>query len=179
MSATVAVGFFGKLPSRGDFLRAGLSRGFTDPWDAWLQRVLPACRHLIGAEWDEVWCVAPAWRFALAGGQVGRAPVVGLFLPSTDRAGRHFPLTIAAEGAESDADFLDAVEQAGRDAIGQIIAPDLLLARLLGIAPPAPASAVPDAVTRWWRSGSGERAGEALAFDVLPDAAALAGMLAR
>lgn len=169
MMATVAVGFFGKLPARGDFVRAGLSRRFTDRWDGWLQRVLPACRQLIGTDWDEIWRTAPAWRFALA----GETPVLGLFLPSVDRAGRHFPLTIAAEGADDGIAFLDAAEEAGRDAIGQELAPDLLLARLKDI---APAAAMPtaDAATRWWTA-----TGDPLRFDGLPDAAELARMLGR
>ena len=29
-------GFYGKLPARGDFVRAALPRDFTDRWDAWL-----------------------------------------------------------------------------------------------------------------------------------------------
>jgi len=171
MIATVAVGFFGKLPARGDFVRAGLSRRFTDRWDRWLQLVLPACRQSMGADWDRIWHAAPAWRFALT----GTTPAVGLFMPSIDRAGRHFPLTIAAEGAVDGMPFLDAAEQAGRDAIGQEYAPDLLLARLRDLTPPPPA--VPTgtaAVTRWWSA-----AGSALAFDGLPDAAALERMLDR
>jgi type VI secretion system protein ImpM len=170
MIATVAVGFFGKLPARGDFVRTGLSRRFTERWDGWLQQVLPACRQSIGADWDETWRTAPAWRFALA----GEAPVLGLFMPSVDHAGRHFPLTIAAEGADDGIAFLDAAERAGRDAIGQELAPDLLLARLKDIAPPAAAMPTADTATRWWAG-----AGEPLRFDGLPDAAGLARMLAR
>ena len=41
-------GFFGKLPARGDFVRAGLPRDFVDPWDAWLQRVLAGSRDAAG-----------------------------------------------------------------------------------------------------------------------------------
>ena len=33
-------GLFGKLPSRGDFVRENLPRDFTDAWDAWWERSL-------------------------------------------------------------------------------------------------------------------------------------------
>jgi type VI secretion system protein ImpM len=169
--APIAVGFFGKLPARGDFVRAGLSRRFTDRWDRWLQLVLPVCRQSMGPDWDRIWHAAPAWRFALT----DTIPVIGLFMPSIDRAGRHFALTIAAEGVSDDAPFLDAVEQAGRDAIGLEFAPDMLLARLQDLVPPPPALPTrADVMTRWWTT-----AHDALAFDGLPDAAALERMLAR
>jgi type VI secretion system protein ImpM len=172
MTPVVAVGFFGKLPARGDFVRAGLSRRFTDRWDGWLQQVLPTCRQLIGIDWDQTWRTAPTWRFALA----GTAPVLGLLMTSIDRAGRHFPLTIAAEGADTGSiSFLDAAEQAGRAAIDQELAPDMLMAWLKAIAPPAAAGLpIADAATRWWTA-----AGEPVPLDGLPDAVAFARMLAR
>ena len=33
----LSIGFFGKLPSHGDFLSRRLPRSFVDPWDSWLQ----------------------------------------------------------------------------------------------------------------------------------------------
>jgi type VI secretion system protein ImpM len=173
MSAPVMVGFFGKLPARGDFIRAGLSRGFIDTWDTWLQQVLPPCRQILGADWDDIWSVSLAWRFALP----GRA--LGLLLPSVDRAARQFPLTIAAEGADDGDIFLDAAEQAARDALDQEFAPDMLFARLQDIPPPAAAPTPSDAATRWWTGPGRPAAEDVLSFDGLPDAAALARMLAR
>ena len=43
----VVAGFYGKLPARGDFVRAGLPRDFIDPWDAWLQSVIAGSRTLV------------------------------------------------------------------------------------------------------------------------------------
>ena len=182
MSAVaVAVGFFGKIPSRGDFVRAGLSRQFIAAWDGRLQDVLPACGRLLGSRWEEAWRTAPAWRFALPGGRFVRHPVLGLFLPSVDRAGRRFPLTIAAEGADDGRAFLDEAEQVGRDAIDAGLDPEMLLARLRRIAPPPPARQpiLPEAVGRWWSGPESLAAAEALAPDGFPAAPALAGMLDR
>ena len=39
---------------------------------------------------------APVWRFALPPGMCGERAVLGLMLPSVDKAGRYFPLTFAA-----------------------------------------------------------------------------------
>ncbi len=102
-----AIGFYGKLPARGDFVQAGLPRSFTDPWDRWLQRVLAASQAMLGDRWLPAWLEAPVWRFALMPGVCGPDPALGLWLPSVDRVGRHFPLTLAAvmpEGRSAPAD---------------------------------------------------------------------------
>ena len=43
-----AIGFYGKIPGRGDFVQAGLPRAFVDPWDAWMQRMILASRAVLG-----------------------------------------------------------------------------------------------------------------------------------
>ena len=134
----LSVGFYGKLPARGDFVRVGLPRDFTDPWDDWLQSVLAGSRALMGEAWLPAFLEAPVWRFALPPGMCGAQAVLGLMLPSVDRAGRYFPLTFAAlqrsgiEPASGEA-WLDACEAAGRDALEQDTPPQEI-ADMLGVA---------------------------------------------
>jgi type VI secretion system protein ImpM len=130
-----ASGFFGKLPSRGDFVRGGLPRSFTEPWDAWLRDVLPASRAVLGDEWVPAWLEAPVWRFALAPDVCGPEQVLGLWMPSMDRAGRYFPLVLARTGGDWDIpgeDFLAMAEGFGRVAIADGWPPDMLMKRLSG-----------------------------------------------
>jgi len=91
------VGFFGKLPSHGDFLGRRLPRGFTDPWDRWLQTVIANSREQLGSDWLDIYLTSPLWRFALAPGLCGDGAWCGLLMPSVDRVGRYFPLTLAVE----------------------------------------------------------------------------------
>jgi type VI secretion system protein ImpM len=91
------VGLFGKLPSHGDFLRRRASDAFVDAWDAWLQACMAASRAGLGERWLGVYLTSPAWRFVCAPGTCGQAPVIGLMVPSVDRVGRYFPLTLVAE----------------------------------------------------------------------------------
>jgi type VI secretion system protein ImpM len=93
----IEVGFYGKLPSHGDFLRRRVSDGFVGVWDSWLQECLAASRSALGESWLDVYLTSPAWRFACAGGACGPAPVIGVMVPSVDRVGRYFPLTLVAE----------------------------------------------------------------------------------
>ena len=68
------VGFYGKLPSHGDFLRRRVSDAFVGVWDAWLQECLAASRASLGDRWLDVYLTSPVWRFACAAGD---EPVVG------------------------------------------------------------------------------------------------------
>jgi len=93
----VDVGLYGKLPSHGDFLRRRTSDAFVSAWDAWLQDCMAASREALGNRWLDVYLTSPVWRFAAEGGACGPAPVIGLVVPSVDRVGRYFPLTVVAE----------------------------------------------------------------------------------
>jgi type VI secretion system protein ImpM len=90
-------GFYGKLPSHGDFLRRRVSDTFVDTWDAWLRECLAASQAALGPRWLDLYLTGPAWRFACAAGACGAVPVIGVVAPSVDQVGRYFPLTIVAE----------------------------------------------------------------------------------
>jgi type VI secretion system protein ImpM len=91
------IGFYGKLPSHGDFLRRRVSDAFVGVWDAWLQECVTASRLALGDRWLDVYLTSPAWRFGCAAGACGPLPVIGVMVPSVDRVGRYFPLTLVAE----------------------------------------------------------------------------------
>lgn len=94
---SVEVGFYGKLPSHGDFLRRRASDAFVTGWDAWLQAGMTASRADLGEGWLDVYLTSPAWRFACEAGACGSGPVAGVMVPSVDRVGRYFPLTVVAQ----------------------------------------------------------------------------------
>lgn len=91
------VGLYGKLPSHGDFLRRRTSDAFVAVWDPWLQDCFDASRSALGDRWLDLYLTSPAWRFLADAGACGPAAVIGLMVPSVDRVGRYFPLTIVAE----------------------------------------------------------------------------------
>ena len=88
-------GFYGKIPSEGDFVTRRLPWEFTSAWDDWLQQGLQASRAALGARWLELYLSAPIWRFQVAPGVCGPLGWRGLFFASVDRVGRYFPLTLA------------------------------------------------------------------------------------
>jgi type VI secretion system protein ImpM len=89
------LGFYGKLPMRGDFLSRRLPRGFIDPWDSWLQESIAASREQLGDAWLPTYLTSPLWRFMLGAGICGDAPVIGVMMPSVDSVGRYFPVVLA------------------------------------------------------------------------------------
>jgi type VI secretion system protein ImpM len=95
-SAEAAPGFHGKLPAKGDFITRRLPRAFLDPWDSWLQDVIGGSRARMGEAWLDAYLTSPIWRFALSAGLCGETAAAGVVMPSVDRVGRYFPLTIVA-----------------------------------------------------------------------------------
>lgn len=94
-SAASRLGFFGKLPARGDFVTRRLLREFTEPWDGWLQEAIATSSEQLAEAWLDTYLTAPIWRFLLPSGVCGEAAVLGVMMPSVDRVGRYFPLTLA------------------------------------------------------------------------------------
>ena len=73
-----------------------MSAEFVDSWDGWLQDCLTESRLQLQECWLEAYLTSPVWRFVLAGGVCGAKSCAGVLLPSVDRVGRYFPLTVVA-----------------------------------------------------------------------------------
>jgi len=106
-------GFYGKLPSQGDFVSRRLPWEFTAAWDDWLQQGLAASRAALGERWLGAYLSAPVWRFQLARGVCGPLGWRGFFFASVDRVGRYFPLTVAVADAAADVPSLATLSGEG------------------------------------------------------------------
>lgn len=86
---SAGVGLYGKIPDRGDFLRAGVGGSLTRGLADWLQE---ANDRLVrgGSTWP--FCAT----FFLYRDANPDAVAIGVLIPSRDRAGRSFPLAIYA-----------------------------------------------------------------------------------
>ena len=93
-------GWYGKLPTLGDFASRRLGSDFIEPWDLWLGEGIAAQRAKLGEGWLDAYLQSPVWRFVLLPGALPsltpQRPVAGVLMPSVDRVGRYFPLTIVA-----------------------------------------------------------------------------------
>lgn len=137
-------GAFGKMPALGDFFRLNLPRDFVDVWDGWLQAGIATLRDRMGVAWDGCYLSAPIWRFSLPRGQAGDAAMVGVMMPSVDRVGRQFPLTLAcpvdldtpAEAHFLNAPLFDQLENLALESLDDAMTRDRLQERLADLPPP-------------------------------------------
>lgn len=87
-------GFFGKLPTYGDFIQRNLPNHFIEAWDDWLQHLIAVSQEQLSDRWLEIYLTSPIWRFVLSNGAIDSAVWAGILIPSVDRVGRYFPFTI-------------------------------------------------------------------------------------
>lgn len=88
-------GYYGKVSTHGDFVSRGLPGSFVDPWDAWLQEAVISSRRQLQDDWLNCYLTGPIYRFVLAPGICGENGWMGVLMPSVDRVGRYYPMTIA------------------------------------------------------------------------------------
>jgi type VI secretion system protein ImpM len=91
-------GWHGKLPTLGDFASRRLEAPFVEAWDGWLAAGLLALREAHPETWLDAYLGSPSWRFLLMPdvlpGVAGEQGWAGVLMPSVDRVGRYFPLTL-------------------------------------------------------------------------------------
>jgi type VI secretion system ImpM family protein len=89
-------GLLGKHASRGDFLNLGNREHAFTSFDAFLTHNLEWAEENAGARWAEVYGAGGVQAFVYRPTSGGRAAaLVGALGPSSDRAGRRFPLSVA------------------------------------------------------------------------------------
>ncbi len=142
---------FGKMPSVGDFFRLGAPQDFVAAWDPWVQSAMLGGQTALGPDWDTHYMSAPIWRFTLCPGLAGARAWTGIVMPSVDRVGRRFPLTLLSQLDAPDAAachfandaFFDRVEDLALAALEDDMTRDRLEADLAALpAPVVPRSAI-------------------------------------
>ncbi|MCZ7447084.1 type VI secretion system-associated protein TagF [Agrobacterium rhizogenes] len=91
------IGFFGKLPSHGDFISDGLERELIGTFDDWMRSGMHACADMFAGRWPEIFSSSPPIRFIVESGIWGNSAYAGVLVPSADRVGRKYPLAIIAQ----------------------------------------------------------------------------------
>jgi len=94
MNSDMKTGLYGKLPAYGDFIFRNLSTTFINPWDEWLQHFISSSQEQIGDDWLDIYLTSPIWRFVFSPGVIDDKVWAGLMMPSVDRVGRYFPISL-------------------------------------------------------------------------------------
>lgn len=153
-AAMHAIGWHGKLPTVGDFATRRLDSNFVTIWDDWLSAGLADLRTHDPDHWLDAYLASPTWRFVMTPGFLP-APLhamawAGIVMPSVDRVGRYYPLTLVAPlraipvetGAQLELWlWLQRLEDAAIDALQEDWSIDLLETELMRLGlPPEPAA---------------------------------------
>jgi type VI secretion system protein ImpM len=86
------VGYFGKLPARGDFVRAGEHTPLMQQLDRWAEQAAELLAR--DPDWKRTYDAAPPMHFAFLGSR-SRGGVGGHILASRDASERRFPFMVA------------------------------------------------------------------------------------
>lgn len=170
------IGFFGKLPTHGDFVSWGLPVELQRQLQDWLQSGLQTVHEKMGEGWRGAFKAMPSWRFIVEQGLWSPLPLAGVLVPSADRVGREFPLVILSQiHASADHPFqlykddswftaVEAIAESGVQRDFQLESFTTALQKLRSL---RPLDAEEDAArgaskrakeTLWWRVAAGTRA---------------------
>ena len=87
------LGYFGKLPARGDFVRAGEHTPLMAQLDRWAEQAAELLAR--DPDWKRTYDAAPPMHFAFLGSR-SRGVVAGHILASRDSSERRFPFMVAS-----------------------------------------------------------------------------------
>ena len=90
-------GVFGKLPLHGDFIYRNLPSNCMQAWDEWLQQFVAGSQEQLRDEWLNIYLTSPVWRFVLSEGIIDENCWSGVFMPSVDKVGRYFPISVLTQ----------------------------------------------------------------------------------
>lgn len=92
-STHVSVGYFGKIPSRGDFVKGSDNPALVKLLDDWLARAMDLM--MAGAQWKSHYDAVAPLHFVIAGPR-RRHAIAGHIVASSDASGRRFPFLMTA-----------------------------------------------------------------------------------
>ncbi|HFF8948837.1 type VI secretion system-associated protein TagF [Serratia marcescens] len=91
-SAPTSIGWYGKLPSAGDFLQRRLPDPVVNNWAHWFHNGLVNLQRDAQGPNDHPFSNAPVWNFVIPATLGSQYVQMGCLLPARDRVGRRYPI---------------------------------------------------------------------------------------
>jgi len=131
------LGYLGKVPHRGDFVRYNVPAQLHRVWDDWLGEVLLQAAQQLD-DWPGGYDAAPPWQFALSPDLAGDEARAGVLISSRDGVGRRYPFALFATLPDTTPPLealavdpaLDALERIARNAVDDAAGYECLKATL-------------------------------------------------
>jgi len=100
IASSLSFGFFGKIPSAGDFVSRDISHHHLRQLDAWFSEGMVSL-SIERRTCLDAYLTAPVWNFVVFPGVWGNAFFYGALMPSVDSVGRYFPFMAFVRGTSS------------------------------------------------------------------------------
>ncbi|WP_413480928.1 type VI secretion system-associated protein TagF [Serratia proteamaculans] len=91
-SPTTSIGWYGKIPSAGDFLQRRLPDLVVNNWAHWFHNGLVNLQRNPPGPNGHPFSNAPVWNFVIPATLGSQYVQMGCLLPARDRVGRHYPI---------------------------------------------------------------------------------------
>ena len=88
------MGWFGKLPSVGDFVGKGMSPPLRETVHGWMSTGMAALARSRPEDWRAAYLVSPVWHFLIGPRLWDKPALLGCLAPSIDKVGRYSPLIV-------------------------------------------------------------------------------------
>lgn len=126
------MGWFGKIPSVGDFAGRGMPQSLQETVYEWISSGMAAFVESRPEDWKTAFQASPFWHFLVGAGVWDKSALVGCVAPSVDKVGRLSPLMVLrsfdkrqiAKVLPPDSRWLYRVDVALRNIIGERVALD-------------------------------------------------------
>ncbi|MEO1043590.1 MAG: type VI secretion system-associated protein TagF [Pseudomonadota bacterium] len=93
----MSLGYFGKLPDRGDFVSKGVKPSLESAMHRLGSSLIVSGQERYGARFADLFAQMPLYALSAASSSLTLETFAGLFGPSTDSVGRLFPLFVLME----------------------------------------------------------------------------------
>ncbi|SQJ16934.1 Uncharacterized protein conserved in bacteria [Serratia rubidaea] len=91
-SPTASIGWYGKIPTAGDFLQRRLPDLVVSNWAQWFHNGLVNQKQNLPDNASNPFSNAPVWNFVIPATLGSQYIQMGCLLPARDRVGRHYPI---------------------------------------------------------------------------------------
>lgn len=100
IASSLSYGFFGKIPSAGDFISRDIPHHYLRHIDDWVSEGMFSL-SIERETWLDVYLTAPVWNFVISPEVWGDEFLYGALMPSVDSVGRYFPFVALVRGTSS------------------------------------------------------------------------------
>ncbi len=167
----ISVGYYGKIPDRGDFISNNISTELEQAADRLGSSLVAHGRERYGDAFADIFAQMPLFALISGAGAIIDRAIAGVFGPSADAVGRLFPFFVLSESSDDanapDAESITRIAALIDQAAFEQMALDDVESRLASISLAVPSNVTSIWLSQWSASGPQKISHEFKSFDDL------------